>query len=427
MGMRRGIPASRINQRQKRVGSQMERRNWWMLAAVSAVALVAVTAIASITRLWVLTAIPIGFLFGFFLQKGDLCGASAFSEAILMRTGRKVLGLAVLIVVSMAVFAVLDLLSLIQLNPKPLIWQAQIAGGLVFGVGMVLAGGCVSGCLFKAGSGNVNSMAALVGIPLGVAAVKFGPLAPIAAHMSKSIIKADGGASVSLSTVTGLPYWVLSLLFIAIALLVAAVLRRAKKAKSPQAAPNQPSLKRALTRPWKPWQAGVAIGLLAGPAYLSSAASGRNYPLGVTKGVLDVHLLVTEKDFTHVWQQKTSSSAAGDVNRKKALSHKGKKMLWWLVALVASLVIGSWVSGRLSGQAKLLPKPPEQTVVAFFGGILVGMGAAIGHGCVVGNIMSGWALMSVGSILFGITTVLANWVATYFYLMGGRLHDLTKA
>ena len=46
----------------------------------------------------VLTAIPIGFLFGFFLQKGDLCGASAFSEVLLMKDWRKIYGLWVCIV-----------------------------------------------------------------------------------------------------------------------------------------------------------------------------------------------------------------------------------------------------------------------------------------------------------------------------------------
>jgi len=42
-------------------------------------------------------------------------------------------------------------------------------------------------------------------------------------------------------------------------------------------------------------------------------------------------------------------------------------------------------------------------------------------GCVVGNIMSGWALMSAGMFVFGVTTLLGNWITTYFYLMGGSL------
>ena len=37
--------------------------------------------------------------------------------------------------------------------------------------------------------------------------------------------------------------------------------------------------------------------------------------------------------------------------------------------------------------------------------------------------MSGFALMSLGNVLFGITVVLANWAATYFYLMGGGIME----
>ncbi len=85
------------------------------------------------------------------------------------------------------------------------------------------------------------------------------------------------------------------------------------------------------------------------------------------------------------------------------------------MVLVFSLFGGAWVSGRLSG-SRLLPKPPEQTVVAFFGGILVGLGVAIGLGCNVGHVLSGWALMSVGSLIFGVSMILGNWVTTYLYL-----------
>ena len=87
--------------------------------------------------------------------------------------------------------------------------------------------------------------------------------------------------------------------------------------------------------------------------------------------------------------------------------------------VVIGLVIGAWVAARLSGQARFLPKPPEQIVIAFGGGILVGIGAALAGGCYVGNILSGLALMSVGMVVFTAATILANWTLTWFYLMGG--------
>ena len=133
------------------------------LVWVVLVLLVGVTAVAAATGLWVLTAVPIGFLFGFFLHKGDLCGASACSEVVLMRDGRKLFGVWVVIVVSMLGFAALDLVGWVSLSPKPMLWLTFLVGGAIFGVGTVLAGGCISGCLFKAGGGNLNSMAGLVG------------------------------------------------------------------------------------------------------------------------------------------------------------------------------------------------------------------------------------------------------------------------
>jgi hypothetical protein len=51
---------------------------------------------------------------------------------------------------------------------------------------------------------------------------------------------------------------------------------------------------------------------------------------------------------------------------------------------------------------------------------LVGAGAALATGCVIGNILSGLALMSVGMLLFGVVTVLANWATTLVYLRGVR-------
>jgi len=405
------------------------KRIWIVLAL-----LVGVTIVAAATGVWVLTAIPIGFLFGFFLQKGDLCGASAFSEVLVMRDGWKVLGLWVAIVVGMLGFAALSLLGWVTLNPKPMIYLSYIVGGLIFGVGMVLAGGCVSGCLFKSGTGNLNSMAGLVGIPIGVALVEYGPLASFNKYLKTFLIKTAEGKSVTFSSVTGLPFWALAIAFGVVTLVAVLAYRALARRRQPRAASEPRSLSRWVNRPWRPWQAGLMIGLLAIPAYLSSAASGRNYPLGVTHGVLFVESLAFDNDFKHVWekpptkaQQKTGvgrptqqATATSKISSANNPTPK-RKIVWWLVALVTSLVAGSWFSGSLSGQSRLLPKPPDETAVAFIGGILVGIGAGLAKGCVVGNITSGVALMSVGVCVFVACTVLANWVTTYFYLLGGGL------
>ena len=406
--------------------SNASQRNWKMLSLGSLAFLVVVTVVALATQMWVLTAVPIGVLFGFFLERSDLCGASAFSEVILMKDARKLGGIWILIVVSMLVFAVGSSSGWIALNPKPLIWANYLVGGVLFGVGMVLAGGCVSGTLFKTGQGNLNSMAALVGIPLGIAAVEYGPLQGLLGNLKSHVVANADGGSVTLASFSGLSYSALAVIIAAATLAVVLLLRRRKTAKEPtaEAGSDEPFPQRILTRPWKPWQSGVAIGLLGLAAYVSSAASGRNYPLGVAHGVLHVELLATDSPVQHVWKKKTkprtaetASGVPGEVEKPKP----AKKVSWWLVSLVTFLVVGSHVSARLRGSFRLLPKPPDETIVAFFGGIMVGAGAALATGCVVGNIMSGVALMSVGNMLFVVVVALSNWSTTYFYMMGGRL------
>lgn len=395
---------------------------WQRLSLGSSVFLLIVTIAALASGLWVLTAIPIGFLFGFFLERSDLCGASAFSEVILMRDARKLGGIWVVIAVSMLAFAAGSGLGWISLNPKPLIWANYLVGGVLFGAGMVLAGGCVSGTLFKAGQGNINSMAALASIPVGVAAVEYGPPSGLLPFLKGSLVSSSDGGAVTLPSLTGLSYATLAFAFAAITLAAALWLRRRGPARRPAASGGADSslARRVLTRPWKPWQSGVAIGLLALAAYASSAASGRNYPLGVTHGVLHVGLLATDHPVQHVWEKTPRPSAA----EPAATSPRPeRKVVWWLVGLVTFLVLGSHVSARLRGSFRLRPKPPDETIVAFLGGLMVGAGAALATGCVVGNIMSGVALMSVGNILFAVVVALTNWATTWLYLVGpgGRL------
>ncbi|HUV13293.1 MAG TPA: YeeE/YedE family protein [Acidobacteriota bacterium] len=397
-------------------------KQWKTYVTLSVAGIVLFTATAVWTKILVLTAIPIGFLFGFFLQKGDLCGASAFSEVLVMRDRRKVAGLWVLITVAMLGFAVLDLLGWVVLNPKPFLYWNLLAGGILFGVGMVLAGGCVSGCLYKAATGNLNSIVALFMIPAGVMLVEFGPLKSLHQAMKGYVLNTATGEKLSLQSLTGIPFWIWALV-IAIVTAVIGFKRLSRNGVGPERERVAGSaVKRFITHPWKPWHAGVAIGLLMVPAYLSSAASGRNYPLGVTHGVMQAELLLIDNNFNHVYQTPaTAVSQAQGQSSTTPVPPAGKKVVWWLVLLIFSLMLGSWVSARLSGQAKLLPKPPDEVLFAALGGVLVGAGAALATGCVVGNIMSGWALLSIGALFFGVVVVLSNWAATYIYLMGRDL------
>lgn len=65
-----------------------------------------------------------------------------------------------------------------------------------------------------------------------------------------------------------------------------------------------------------------------------------------------------------------------------------------------SFVSGTWFSVSMSGGKKLLPKPTSQVIIAFFKVTFVGIGSGFATGCSIGNILSDWAMMSVGNFIY---------------------------
>jgi len=109
----------------------------------------------------------VGALFGFVLQRGRFCMNSAFRDIILLKEFKLAKAVAVALVVLMVGFAIFALSGVITLAPKPLkIWGA-IVGGLVFGIGMVLAAGCASGTTYRVGEGMMGSVVAAFGLTTG--------------------------------------------------------------------------------------------------------------------------------------------------------------------------------------------------------------------------------------------------------------------
>ncbi|MEZ4551817.1 MAG: YeeE/YedE family protein [Desulfobacterales bacterium] len=393
--------------------SVQPHKNWKPTLLLWGVGLAVTLVISAVTRLWVLTAIPVGFLFGFFLEKADLCGASAFSEMIMMKDREKFWGLCTVIVVSMIGFALLSALGWVKLNPKPLIWANYIVGGIAFGIGSVLAGGCISGCLFKSGQGNINSMAGLVGIALGVAAVLHGPLQGFEGFLKQFIIKNADHSSVTFSSVTGLPYWVLALLFGVIAVIFAAISKNKPQAPATVIKKEDlPALERIVTRSWRPWQAGIAVRVLACFAHLSSAASGRELPPGSDPRCF---MPVANRCAVKPRWLRAKGNAAFPQKGRPCKTGKCRvacqKVSCWLILEVIFLVAGSFTSAKLSGKIRFLPRPPDQTVVAFWR-YSSGCGSHHCRRVRGGQHHERSGAYDVGNVLFLVTVVLANWATT---------------
>ncbi len=101
-----------------------------------------------------------GVLFGVIIQRSRLCFVAAFREILVSRDGKVMKW----VLASMAVGALgFALLKGQGYQPQHMVFPAgwhNIVGGFIFGIGMVLAGGCGLGILVRSGEGYTRSWVA---------------------------------------------------------------------------------------------------------------------------------------------------------------------------------------------------------------------------------------------------------------------------
>jgi uncharacterized membrane protein YedE/YeeE len=110
-----------------------------------------------------------GVAYGMMLQYGRFCFASASRDLFAAGVPRMAVGILVALIFFSLVQAILESFNMSTFHPAPFGIHMLISGS-VFGVGMVLAGGCASGSLYKVGEGNMTSLLAVIfGLCLGQA------------------------------------------------------------------------------------------------------------------------------------------------------------------------------------------------------------------------------------------------------------------
>ncbi len=336
----------------------------------------------------------LGIIFGIILQRGRFCMNSAFRDIILLKDYKLVKSVILAIVVAMLGFAIMSFTGIITLNPKAFAWGANIVGGFIFGIGMVLAAGCASGTTYRVGEGMMGSLVALLGYGSAAYFTKFGAFNPIASFLQTEtkITYSDGSNLTVFGDLT--PTFMLIIGIVSIALIAFFWIFKELKAKK---AENRSMLDfsnlgvKIFKKGWHWAPTGIGIGVLGWFAYVSSAAAGRNYPLGITGG----------------WVGWNKFWITGD---NAALS--------WETFLVLGVVIGAFIVALISKEFKLrTPKDGKTILIQFIGGVAMGFGAVTAMGCNVGNILSGFPLLSVGSLLAGAFIILGCWVTAYLLFM----------
>jgi len=124
---------------------------------------------ANVYYMYLVAYIWFGFAYGMMLQYGRFCFASASRDLFAAGVPRMAVGILVALIFFSLIQATLASTNMSTFHPAPFGVHTLIAG-MIFGVGMVLSGGCASGSLYKIGEGNGTSfLAAFFGLCIGQA------------------------------------------------------------------------------------------------------------------------------------------------------------------------------------------------------------------------------------------------------------------
>jgi len=118
---------------------------------------------ADLRWVYLLVYLWFGVAYGVLLQYGRFCMASAVRDLFAVGVPRMAVGVLIAVALFSLTAAVVKVIGVSTYYPHPIGWHGLI-GGAIFGFGIVFAGGCASGSLYKSGEGNIGSMLVLLSI-----------------------------------------------------------------------------------------------------------------------------------------------------------------------------------------------------------------------------------------------------------------------
>lgn len=324
----------------------------------------------------ILLGLLTGLAFGVVLQRGRVCFNSAFRDLRLMNDNFMFKAALLAVALETIAFLAMAQLGWIHLNPKPLNWVGVIIGGYVFGLGMVLAGGCASGTTYRIGEGNTTSWLAGLFFAIFALATQSGFLSPIMNAINGWTIKVSSTSALYLGDMTGptlatllnISPWIAGLAFAALILIYLFATKTTNRE----------------TATWGWIKTGLLIVPVAMFGFWSSTLSGRAYGLGVTGGWINI-------------LQATQTNVA----------------LSWEGAEVLGIILGAAITALIFKEFKLrVPKKGITYAYVVLGGALMGFGATLAGGCNIGHFLTGIPQLAISSIVAGIFFILGNWTMT---------------
>ena len=86
----------------------------------------------------------------------------------------------------------------------------------------------------------------------------------------------------------------------------------------------------------------------------------------------------------------------------------------WAEFYIIGVPFGAYISARILKEFKWKIPPAGEMLTVLGGSIMMGFGAVCAGGCNVGQALTGFSTLSIGSIVATIFIILGNWTMVYY-------------
>ncbi len=336
------------------------------------------------TTLVLSLAFAIGVLFGAIGQRTRFCTMGAISDMAVMGDPARMrmwfvaAGVAIVGFNALAALGLVHAADSIYAAPR-LLWLSALVGGAMFGFGMVLASGCTSKNLMRAGAGNLKSVVVLLVVAFAGFATLKGATAIVRVEWLDSVhVELAGGQDLPhlLERLTGVAARPLAAglgLVLGAALLLAGMLPRE-------------------TRTSDLFLGGIGIGALIVAAWYVSGVIGF---VAENPSTLEPTFVATNSH--HLEALSFVSAVAYASDYILFLSDTSKVLTIGIVSTVG-VVVGAAAYALATGTFHVEGfADPGDLGHHLIGGALMGVGGVTALGCTIGQGLSGLSTLSTGS------------------------------
>jgi uncharacterized protein len=335
----------------------------------------------------VLGGLAIGALFGGIAQATAFCSSGAILDLVRSGDGNRLrawglaAAVAILSVQLLLGFAIVDVRKSIYLT-APLNMAGPVLGGLMFGIGMILAQGCAARNLVRLGGGNLRALVVVLVFSIAAYATMRGLLAP-GRLVLESLTRVDFG-------VLGVPE-----------LLAGTFAIRADQMRWIIALGGAGSLaalcfaSAAFRSSPRNIVAGLAIGFLVAAGWYLTGALARD-------------------DFNPMAPASLTFVAPLGDSLQYVIIFTGMSANFG-IALVGSVILGSFAVALARGRFRIEGFADQHDFLRqLTGATLMGIGGVLAMGCTVGQGLTGLSTLSLGSVLAALSICIGG-------LLGARL------